>query len=84
MIRLNDLSHEFTAITAAPALRETAPALGAKLLAVLSRANRSIIASRQAQAERIVHRHMSRQDDQSLLDLGFTAEEIRQFRTPVA
>jgi uncharacterized protein YjiS (DUF1127 family) len=47
---------------------------------LLTRVYKAIIRAREAQAQRLVQRHLSYMTDEQLNDLGFTPEEIHRTR----
>jgi hypothetical protein len=76
MIRLHDLTDEF----AGPA--SASPSLLPALKRVLDRCHAGVVAGREAQAARLVRRHLAPYDDADLTRLGWTAEQIKSMRTP--
>jgi hypothetical protein len=71
MINLTDLTDEF----AAPAASST-PTTGNKIRSALSRFHAAVVKSREAQANRSVHRYLGQHDDAQLVRMGFTVDEI--------
>jgi hypothetical protein len=54
---------------------------GRRLKAALQSVMRAIVAGREAQAKRIVHRQLTRYNDAFLLKAGYSAKQILEIRT---